>query len=123
MAREKAPICPTAEIVLPMQSYVVRTSITPFWSIRASETTRTAPIVRAGIRRPTTPMSNLAAVGLTPEDIDFVMCTHLHHDHVGWNTKLVDGRLVPTFPNAKYLMSKKNLMFSSRRKGGVALAD
>ena len=35
------------------------------------------------------------------------MCTHLHPDHVGWNTKLLDGRWVPTFPNAEYVFSRK----------------
>ena len=35
------------------------------------------------------------------------MCTHLHVDHVGWNTKLENGRWVPTFPNAKYLFAKR----------------
>ena len=35
------------------------------------------------------------------------MCTHLHVDHCGWNTRLVDGRWVPTFPNAKYIFAKK----------------
>jgi len=48
----------------------------------------------------------LAADGLTAADIDYVMCTHLHIDHTGWNTKLVDGRWVPTFPNAKYIFHK-----------------
>jgi glyoxylase-like metal-dependent hydrolase (beta-lactamase superfamily II) len=43
---------------------------------------------------------------VTPESIDFVMCTHLHVDHVGWNTQLQDGRWVPTFPKARYLFSK-----------------
>jgi len=51
-------------------------------------------------------MDNLAALGLTPADIDIVMCTHLHPDHVGWNTQLVDGRWVPTFPNAKYVFAR-----------------
>jgi glyoxylase-like metal-dependent hydrolase (beta-lactamase superfamily II) len=52
-------------------------------------------------------MRALEAAGLTVADIDFVMCTHLHGDHVGWNTRLENGRWVPTFPNAKYLFSKK----------------
>ena len=43
----------------------------------------------------------------TPEKIDIVACTHLHFDHVGWNTKRQDGRWVPTFPNATYLFSKE----------------
>ncbi len=51
-------------------------------------------------------MDNLKAHGVQPEEIDFVMCTHLHPDHVGWNTQLRDGRWVPSFPNAKYLFSE-----------------
>ena len=51
-------------------------------------------------------MGALTAAGLTVEDVDYVLCTHLHLDHVGWNTRLEDGRWVPTFPNARYLMSR-----------------
>ena len=56
-------------------------------------------------------LSDLAAAGFAPEEIDTVLCTHLHLDHVGWNTRLVDGRWVPTFPNARYLMSRVELEF------------
>ena len=49
----------------------------------------------------------LAAIGLTPQDIDFVCCTHLHADHVGWNTCLRDGRWVPTFPRARYVFADR----------------
>ena len=49
----------------------------------------------------------LAAAGVTVNDIDYVMCTHLHVDHVGWNTRLENGRWVPTFPNAKYIMADR----------------
>ena len=48
-------------------------------------------------------LDELAAAGYPPEDITHVVCTHLHVDHVGWNTRLVDGEWVPTFPNAEYL--------------------
>ena len=51
-------------------------------------------------------LGNLRRAGFAPEDIDLVMCTHLHFDHVGWNTKLENGKWVPTFPNARYLLSK-----------------
>jgi len=51
-------------------------------------------------------MQGLTAAGVSPDDIDFVMCTHLHVDHVGWNTRLQDGRWTPTFPKARYLISK-----------------
>jgi glyoxylase-like metal-dependent hydrolase (beta-lactamase superfamily II) len=45
----------------------------------------------------------MTAAGVDPADVDHVFCTHLHQDHVGWNTRLVDGAWVPTFPNATYL--------------------
>jgi len=51
-------------------------------------------------------LEDLAALGIAPADVDTVMCTHLHFDHVGWNTHLVDGRWLPTFPNARYLFGK-----------------
>ena len=59
---------------------------------------------------------NLAATGLTPNDIHFVMCTHLHVDHVGWNTRLENGRWVPTFPNAKYVFADKELAFWTEKE-------
>jgi glyoxylase-like metal-dependent hydrolase (beta-lactamase superfamily II) len=48
----------------------------------------------------------LEATGVKPEQIDFVMCTHLHWDHVGWNTQLLGGKWVPTFPNARYIIGR-----------------
>ena len=51
-------------------------------------------------------LERLAEAGFRPDDIDVVMCTHLHVDHVGWNTQLRDGRWVPTFPNAKYVFAR-----------------
>lgn len=56
-------------------------------------------------------LENLMRAGLRPEDIHLVMCTHLHFDHVGWNTRLKDGSWVPTFPNARYLLGRKDLDF------------
>ena len=52
-------------------------------------------------------LKDLEQAGYPRESIDMVMCTHLHVDHVGWNTMLVDGRWIPTFPNARYLMAEK----------------
>ena len=51
-------------------------------------------------------LRDLAAAGFPRESFDTVLCTHLHVDHVGWNTMLVDGRWVPTFPRARYLMGR-----------------
>ena len=53
-------------------------------------------------------LARLAAAGARPEQIDMVMCTHLHVDHIGWNTRLDNGRWVPTFPNAKYVFSTQD---------------
>jgi glyoxylase-like metal-dependent hydrolase (beta-lactamase superfamily II) len=54
-------------------------------------------------------MSELEKSGYRSEDVDVVISTHLHVDHVGWNTTLVDGSWVPTFPNAEYLFVKDEL--------------
>ena len=54
-------------------------------------------------------LERLKAAGIEPEDVDVVMCTHLHADHVGWNTRLENGRWVPTFPNARYLMGREEM--------------
>lgn len=70
-------------------------------------------------REPMSIMSNLLtsfledmiAAGYPPESINYVLCTHLHLDHVGWNTRLVNGKWVPTFPKASYLMDKKEIAF------------
>lgn len=60
-------------------------------------------------------LERLQAVGVMPEDVDIVICTHLHLDHVGWNTRLRDGRWVPTFPNARYIWSKLDRIESARQ--------
>ncbi|WP_315812460.1 MBL fold metallo-hydrolase [Bradyrhizobium sp. SZCCHNR2028] len=51
-------------------------------------------------------LETMSAAGLPPESIDMVICTHLHVDHVGWNTRLIDGRWVPTFANARYVFGR-----------------
>ncbi len=54
-------------------------------------------------------LENLAAAGVRPQDVDFVLNTHLHVEHCGWNTRLVGGEWVPTFPNARYVFAKTEL--------------
>ncbi|WP_197376669.1 MBL fold metallo-hydrolase [Mycolicibacterium baixiangningiae] len=62
-------------------------------------------------------LGNLAAAGIRPEDVDIVVNTHLHNDHVGWNTTLRDGEWVPTFPNATYLMPRADFDFWNPANG------
>src|SRR5262245_5809431 len=99
-----------SKVILCVQSYLVRT---PHHNILIDA------CVGNHKPRPTRPAwhmmksdryeKNLAATGLGVGDIDYVMCTHLHADHVGWNTRLDNGRWVPTFPKAKYLFSDREL--------------
>ncbi|WP_375388797.1 MBL fold metallo-hydrolase [uncultured Amnibacterium sp.] len=56
-------------------------------------------------------LDRLAEAGVAPAEVDVVVNTHLHADHVGWNTRSVDGRWVPTFPNARYLIDQAELQF------------
>ncbi len=56
-------------------------------------------------------LQDFEAAGFARDSIDVVLCTHLHVDHVGWNTMLVDGRWVPTFPNARYLMGRSEFEY------------
>ncbi|WP_326567087.1 MBL fold metallo-hydrolase [Amycolatopsis rhabdoformis] len=56
-------------------------------------------------------LQTLASAGYRPEDIDVVICTHLHVDHVGWNTRAVGGEWVPTFPNARYVFARPEVEF------------
>ena len=67
-------------------------------------------------------LSALAATGTSPADIDYVLCTHLHVDHVGWNTRLRDGRWVPTFAKAKYLFSRADWEFWKGQSAAHGLA-
>src|ERR1700712_4508299 len=51
-------------------------------------------------------LDTLSAAGFPPDSIDLVFCTHLHVDHVGWNTRLIDGKWLPTFAMARYVFGK-----------------
>jgi glyoxylase-like metal-dependent hydrolase (beta-lactamase superfamily II) len=102
----------TGKLILCFQSYIVQTPYhvilidscigndknMPSWSDWDMKTDNTY-------------MRALASAGFGVEDIDYVMCTHLHADHVGWNTRLENGRWVPTFPNARYILSARELAY------------
>lgn len=58
-------------------------------------------------------LKDMEKAGWTRDSVDTVLCTHLHVDHVGWNTMLVDGKWVPTFPKARYLIGRREWDFWS----------
>ncbi|MGA9868600.1 MAG: MBL fold metallo-hydrolase [Acetobacteraceae bacterium] len=71
-------------------------------------------------RRATGFLRRLDVAGVKREQVDTVFCTHLHVDHVGWNTRLADGRWVPTFPNARHLFGRRELAdWMAQRAGGT----
>ena len=61
-------------------------------------------------------VEDLVTANFAPDEVDYVICTHLHVDHVGWNTQLVDDVWVPTFPNARYVMSQQDLDYWSEHE-------
>ncbi|HKQ27085.1 MAG TPA: MBL fold metallo-hydrolase [Burkholderiales bacterium] len=66
-------------------------------------------------------IGKLAAIGVAPEKVDYVLLTHFHADHVGWNTRLEDGRWVPAFPNARYLFTREEWDYWSGPQGAQAM--
>jgi glyoxylase-like metal-dependent hydrolase (beta-lactamase superfamily II) len=94
----------TGRMVITYQTFVVRT---PKHTILVDTCTGEDKGYPAPMDFPKAPwLDGFAAEGLRFEDIDYVFCTHLHIDHCGWNTRLVNGRWVPTFPRAKYVFHK-----------------
>ena len=106
----------TGKIILAIQSYVVRTDRHTILVDACVGNDKERPARPAWHRAQFPYLENLAKAGVRPEEIDFVMCTHLHIDHVGWNTRLVDGRWVPTFPNAKYVFARTEYEFWEERE-------
>jgi len=96
----------TDQFVLSIHSWVVRTERYNILIDTCFGNQKNRPGMPPAHELDTPWLERLAACGLVPEQIDYVMCTHLHTDHVGWNTKLSNGRWVPTFPNARYLFSR-----------------
>jgi len=112
-------------LILCFQSYIVKTPhhtilvdscigndkprpLRPKWNMKTDDT-----YLRA-----------LAGAGFSVEDIDFVMCTHLHVDHVGWNTRLDGGRWVPTFPNGALRVRQGRIRLldrAARKDAGAAI--
>jgi glyoxylase-like metal-dependent hydrolase (beta-lactamase superfamily II) len=92
---------------LPVQSYLVRRGRRTLLIDSCIGCRKSHELFRGwGNRSDESWLANLRAVGVAPEDVDTVMCTHLHVDHCGWNTRRIDGRWVPTFPNARYLFAR-----------------
>ena len=112
-------LCPeTGKIVLAIQGYLVRTGRHTVLVDACIGNDKTIAWYESWNKRSNDSfLIQLAAAGVQPEEVDFVMCTHLHADHCGWNTRLIDGRWVPTFPNARYIMARREYEFTATGAG------
>jgi glyoxylase-like metal-dependent hydrolase (beta-lactamase superfamily II) len=99
----------TGKLILALQSYLVRTSRHTILIDTCVGCDKSSPFPFWNMRDDAGWLSRLAAAGAPPEAIDYVFCTHLHGDHIGWNTRLLDGRFVPTFPNARYVFARREI--------------
>nr|WP_034264042.1 MBL fold metallo-hydrolase [Actinospica robiniae] len=93
-------------VITAMQTWVVRSGGRTILIDTGVGNGKTRPAVDGWSHLSLDYLGNLARAGVRPEDVDLVINTHLHLDHIGWNTRLADGDWVPTFPNATYLMPK-----------------
>ncbi|ABD53648.1 MBL fold metallo-hydrolase [Jannaschia sp. CCS1] len=100
---------PTGRVILPVQGFLLKTPDHVVLVDACVGNHKTGSFLDWHMRSDGRFMAALTAAGVTPDDVDYVMCTHLHVDHVGWNTQLLDGRWVPTFPRARYLMPGADL--------------
>ncbi|WP_159811748.1 MBL fold metallo-hydrolase [Pseudomonas sp. 18058] len=96
----------SGRIFMPVHSWIVRTDKHTILIDSCVGNHKERPGIPEMHQLNTHYLKRMKSLGVDPEDIDFVMCSHLHADHTGWNTKLVNGTWVPTFPNAKYVMSQ-----------------
>lgn len=93
------------QLMMSFHSYVLRTPRHNILIDTCVGNDKERPLRQGWHHQQSNYLQSLAILGLKPEDIDFVCCTHLHADHVGWNTQLREGQWVPTFPKAQYVFS------------------
>jgi len=121
---EPSALCPkTGRMILPVQSYLVRTAHHCILVDACVGNHKANDFFKPWHNlQSLTWLTNLAAAGVAPQDIDYVLCTHLHFDHCGWNTRLINGQWVPTFANAKYVFAREEFA-RAERKGGVTFEE
>lgn len=93
-------------LILSFQSFVLRTGRHTILIDACTGNDKERPTRPHWHRKQHPYLDRMRAIGAPPESVDFVFCTHLHADHVGWNTRLLNGRWVPTFPKARYIFAR-----------------
>ena len=107
------------KLLMPIQCFVFKTSHHTILVDSCVGNHKRSGFAQWILRTESTLPEDLAAAGFPPESIDFVFCTHMHVDHAGWNTRLEDGRWVPTFPNARYLFKQEEFEYWQSREEEV----
>ena len=121
--RQASAIDESDVLILCFQSYIVKTPHHTILVDSCIGNDKPRPLrPKWNMKTDGTYMGALAAAGFSVDDIDYVMCTHLHVDHVGWNTRLENGRWVPTFPNARYLFAKDEFDYWADQHAKSAIA-
>src|SRR5271167_4081318 len=108
-------------LILCFQSYIVKTPHHTILIDSCIGNDKPRPLrPKWNMKNDDTYARGLKAAGVSVDEIDYVMCTHLHVDHVGWNTRLENGRWVPTFPKARYVMARREFAHweGVHREGG-----
>jgi hypothetical protein len=110
-------------LILCFQSYIVKTPHHTILVDSCIGNDKPRPLrPKWNMKTDNTYMRALAAAGFSVDEIDYVMCTHLHVGHVGWNTRLENGRWVPTFPNARYVFGKTEFDYWTKQHAGTPVA-
>ncbi len=110
----------SGKIILPIQGFLLKTPDHVILVDSCVGNDKTHEALPDWHRRSSTRFeAALQAAGVEFEDVDYVLCTHLHSDHVGWNTRLMDGRWVPTFPKARYLMPAEDEAMQRAAQGDM----
>ncbi|WP_369720694.1 MBL fold metallo-hydrolase [Bradyrhizobium sp. LLZ17] len=109
-------------LILCFQSYVIKTPHHTILVDSCIGNDKPRPRPKWNMKTDDTYFRGLASAGISVDDIDFVMCTHLHVDHVGWNTRLENGRWVPTFPKARYVFAKREFDYWTEQNAKAEVA-
>ena len=113
----------TDTLILCFQSYIIKTPHHTILIDSCLGNDKPRPLrPKWNMKTDDTYMRALEASGFSVNDIDFVMCTHLHVDHVGWNTRLENGRWVPTFPKARYVFGRGEFDYWTKENAKAPVA-
>ncbi|WP_315756712.1 MULTISPECIES: MBL fold metallo-hydrolase [unclassified Bradyrhizobium] len=108
----------TGSLRLSIHSWLVRTPERVVLIDTATGNDKERPVAAALHRLNEPFLDRLRAAGVAPDDVDLVLMTHLHADHVGWNTQLADGRWMPVFPNAQHIFSGRERAYVAALSAG-----